>query len=405
MTNKRLDAIYITYWSLRDPLCESQCLPYIRGLADCGYRMGLITFEGEAARMSRDDAARAKQLLSEQGVTWRPLRYHQRPPVLSTFADIGVGAAVLAQWCKSSGARLIHARASVPCAIGRAAQATTGVAFFADADGPLSHEYVENGVWKENSIPFRLTEWGESNALGHADAIGVLSESRRRQLIGEYPTPIWVLPCAVDTEKYKPVRDRLTVRHSLGLDGTVFLYTGKLGGRYDENALFSFCEVAYARVPNARFMFLTPHPEAPIRERFSRFGAAVTVKKVAPDEVPNYLAASDVGLSFVRQVPSASAGSPIKVGEYLSAGLPVVGGLGCTDYERAIVRANAGVIVRAYDQPSFRDACDQVVALLEDPSTKDRARRLAIERVGLNEVVLPRYREIYRSLIGAPLGD
>ena len=40
-----LDSVYITYWSLLDPLCQSQSLPYLISLARHGYRVGLIMFE------------------------------------------------------------------------------------------------------------------------------------------------------------------------------------------------------------------------------------------------------------------------------------------------------------------------------------------------------------------------
>ena len=57
---ERLDSVYITYWSLLDPLCQSQSLPYLYALARDGYRLGLITFEQRRWRMSPEER-RAKQ--------------------------------------------------------------------------------------------------------------------------------------------------------------------------------------------------------------------------------------------------------------------------------------------------------------------------------------------------------
>ena len=48
---ERLDSVYITYWSLLDPLCQSQSLPYLYALAGEGYRLGMITFEQPSWRM------------------------------------------------------------------------------------------------------------------------------------------------------------------------------------------------------------------------------------------------------------------------------------------------------------------------------------------------------------------
>ena len=43
--NPKLDSVYITYWSLQNPLCQAQSIPYLRALTGRGYRIGLITFE------------------------------------------------------------------------------------------------------------------------------------------------------------------------------------------------------------------------------------------------------------------------------------------------------------------------------------------------------------------------
>ncbi len=78
-----LDSVYITYWSLGDPLCQSQSLPYLRALASEGYRIGLITFEQPRWRMSPGQRREVRAELLAEGIDWHPLDYHKRPPVVS----------------------------------------------------------------------------------------------------------------------------------------------------------------------------------------------------------------------------------------------------------------------------------------------------------------------------------
>ena len=102
---ERLDSVYVTYWSLLDPLCQSQSLPYLLLLAREGYRLGLITFEQQRRRMS-PEAQRAKQEeLRLRGIEWHPLTYHKWPPVVSTLYDIGVGGLAAAGLARRSRAR------------------------------------------------------------------------------------------------------------------------------------------------------------------------------------------------------------------------------------------------------------------------------------------------------------
>ncbi len=135
VTGGRLDSVYITYWSLRDPLCQSQSLPYLYTLAREGYRLGLITFEQPRWRMAPDDQEAMQNELRARGIEWRPLNYHKRPPVLSTLFDIGVGGVAAARLAKRSGASFLHGRSSVPCGIAALAAKLAGTRLFVDADG------------------------------------------------------------------------------------------------------------------------------------------------------------------------------------------------------------------------------------------------------------------------------
>ena len=112
----RLDSVYITYWSLLDPLCQSQSLPYLRALTERGYKVGLITFEQPRWRLSADAAAEKRAELATQGIDWHPVPYHKRPPVFSTLYDIAVGSVVATRLARSSGALLVHGRSSVSSA-------------------------------------------------------------------------------------------------------------------------------------------------------------------------------------------------------------------------------------------------------------------------------------------------
>ncbi len=67
-TPVHLDSIYITYWSLRDPLCQSQSLPYLLGLTRDGYRIGLITFEQPRWRMTREQEDTTRAELALKGI-------------------------------------------------------------------------------------------------------------------------------------------------------------------------------------------------------------------------------------------------------------------------------------------------------------------------------------------------
>jgi len=397
---ERLDSVYITYWSLLDPLCQSQSLPYLLSLAREGYRLGLITFEQPRWRMSAD-AQRAKQKeLRAKGIEWRPLSYHKRPAVFSTFYDVAIGSVVAARLAKRSRATVIHGRASVSSAIAAIAAKLGGTRLFVDADGPLSQEYVDIGVWKKGSLAHRLTAWGEHKAIEMADVVAVLTKHRRAEVSSWMTdTPIYILPCAVDLDHFGPsLGDRERLRRDLGLKGTVFVYAGKAGGWYDTEGMVAFMETAKEVFRPLTLLVLTREDPAPFEELCEQAKIDLVTRSVVSDEVPSYLSAGDVGLCFRHRSPSQLSCSPIKLAEYLACGVPVVATSGCGDYDELIETERVGMVIKDDDPESYLAAARGIERLLAEKAVGERCRSTARHFLGLNEVVAPRYSEIYGSL-------
>jgi len=397
---ERLDSIYITYWSLLDPLCQSQSLPYLLALAREGYRLGLITFEQPRWRMSPDEQEAKMKELRSKGIEWRPLTYHKRPAVFSTLYDVGVGSLVAASLARHSRATFVHGRASVSSAIAALAAKLAGTRLFVDADGPLSQEYVDAGAWKEGSLGHRLTAWGERKSIEMADVVAVLTKHRRDEVSSWMSdTPIHILPCAVDTEQFKPSpSDRERVRRELGLEGTVFVYAGKAGGWYDTEGMVAFLAAAKTVFRRLTLLVLTREDSAPFEELCQQAEIDLVTRSVPSTEVPSYLSAADIGLCFRHRYSSQLSCSPIKLAEYLACGVPVVATSGCGDYDELIESQRVGSVIKSDDAKSRLAAARDIERLLADDAIGERCRSTARRFLGLTEVVVPRYSEIYRSL-------
>jgi glycosyltransferase involved in cell wall biosynthesis len=398
-----LDSVYIAYWSLRDPLTRSQALPVVRELAAYGWNMGVLTFEQKQWAMNADAHARASAALERDGVTWAPLSYHKRPPLVSTAFDIAAGVWRCVGLARQRGVRLFHGRGTVAAAVACAAARVTGSLFFDDADGPLSQEYVDGGRWRRGSMAHRATAWAERRFFLDADAVAVLTERRRSEVEGATHAPITVLPCAVDTHHFRPEGGRAArLREELGLEGIVLVYSGKAGGWYREDIVMDFARTAGEVLGNVTLLVLTPDDPAHFRALADARGVRCVVRAVDRDEMPAFLSTADAGLSFRLDAPSQRASSPIKNAEYLACGLPIVTTPGAGDYPDLVARERVGVVLSGTDPGSLRTAADGLRQLLRDPDLPARCRCVAVEQLGLMEVVLPRYQTIYERLLGKP---
>jgi hypothetical protein len=85
--------LFISYNGMLDPLGQTQVIPYLRELAKHGVQFTLLSFERPAA-FTGEGARRRDELreeLSEQGIEWHWLRYHQHPSVPATIYDVIAG--------------------------------------------------------------------------------------------------------------------------------------------------------------------------------------------------------------------------------------------------------------------------------------------------------------------------
>ncbi len=401
--------LYICYWSLMDPLCQTQSLAYLRRLAARGGRFVLLTFEQPRFRLPPQEAAAVRRELADEGIAWYPLAYHKRFPLLATGFDcfMGVLAGTYAAWRHRPA--VVHSRGSIPAAMALALRRLCGLRFLYDADSRLSLEYADNGHWSRDSLAFRITSAVEGWARGAADGVVVLTERLRQDFVEKFGVraPVEVIPCCVDTERFRfDPSARSLRRRELGLGGQkLFVYVGKLGPRYLVRQTFDFLKRAREAVPDARLLVLSGDPPdgfAAIAGDADVGREAYEVRRAGHADVPSWLSAADAGLALIRSAECERGSSPVKIGEYLSAGLPVVATDGIGDCSDLIDRENLGAVLRGFDAPAYAECVGRLEALwAEGDSLRERCRAAAEEYCDLDRVGGARYQKVYDCLRGS----
>ena len=375
----------------------------LRALTESGWRIAVLTFEQPRWRLPFEEANGVKRRLEGEGILWSPLTYRKRPRLLSTGLDVASGVLRCLRLVLRHQVRAVHGRGTVPGAIAYLTSRITGVRLFNDADGPLSEEYVDAGVWRAGSIPYRLASWFERRCLLSADVTAVLTERRREAVRSTARASVAVLPCAVDAQHFSPAPEAgRRIREELRLVGRVLVYAGKTGGWYLIEPMIDFAAAVQQVTGDVSLLILTSDEPSLFLKPAADRGVRCVVREVARNQMPLYLSAADAGLSFILSAPSKTACSPIKNGEYLACGLPIVTTPGIGDYSDLVRRDRVGIVVSSLTTKGLRAAAVALEALLGETSTQRRCRAAARSAVGLHEVVLPRYRTLYERLVGQP---
>jgi glycosyltransferase involved in cell wall biosynthesis len=405
----RRAVLYICYYNIAEPLVQTQVVAYMRELAQQGFEIHLLTFEKQ--RLARSEWSRIREKLRREGIAWYTLRYHSWPSLPATLYDIARGSVRALALCTKHGISLVHGRSHVGAAIAWSVKLLRGAKLLFDVRGLLADEYADVGHWTREGVKYRLTKALEGVLFRQADALIVLTEAIKVDLVATGPVQlerardIQVIPCCVPVERFAAnERLRQAERRRRGWEGRrVLAYVGKLGTWYLVEEMARF--FAVARREDSRFFFqvLTQSEPSSMRQALGNVGVspeAFDIRCVEPEEVPRVLCAADAGVSFIRSCYSKRSSSPTKVGEYLAAGLPVISTQGIGDCDEILARPNLGVVVERHDEAEYRQATRALLRLLEDPVTPVLCREFAQRELSLTGIGGPRYASVYKRLLG-----
>jgi glycosyltransferase involved in cell wall biosynthesis len=406
----RARALYLCYFGLRQPLVQTQVLPYLRELVAGGIAMSLLTFEPEMKkRWNAGSMAEWRRRLQDDGIEWHVLPYHKRPSLPATVYDILAGARRAVALARSGKIDVFHGRSHVGAAIGALAKWRTGARLIFDVRGFLAEEYVDSGNWRAGGLLYRLTKAAERWLYRSSDGFVVLTDRAKETLFpeGAGGRPVEVIPCCVDRERFAAAArsDRDSVRKELGIaDRLVFIHVGALGGYYLIREVAELLAVAREQDARVYALVLTQSPPAPIVGELNRLGFSTDdyrVMQTPPEDVPKYLKAADIALSLIRPSYARRSMSPTKFAEYLTAGLPVIATAGIGDLDRTIEQARVGVLLRSLDRDAYAGALQAIEELRRDPELAARCRGEARAHYDLHTVGGERYLRLYDSVLHA----
>jgi glycosyltransferase involved in cell wall biosynthesis len=368
---------YVSYDGAQEPLGRSQIIPYLVRLA-ADYEITLISFE-----KSEDQSRTLATELSESGIDWIPLRYHRRPPVLSTALDVLRARAALRAAARRRGRpAIVHVRSYVPALMARGA-ANAKLLF--DIRGFWADERVEGGLWRPGGVLYRVSKRYEHRFFSEADAIVTLTEAsvpQIREWTGGRDVPIEVIPTCVDLERFGERPQRPGGPHAV--------WSGSIGTWYR----FDLTE-RIARALGLPLTVLTLQTEL---ARTILAGYPASVRAVTPERLPGELHSGDVGLCLIASSFSKTASAPTRFGEYLAAGMPVLVTRGIGDLERIVTDRVVGVVLEGEDEASIALAAERLRALAADEQVRARCRATARELFDVT-VGAARYAQLYRRLI------
>jgi glycosyltransferase involved in cell wall biosynthesis len=277
----------------------------------------------------------------------------------------------------------------------------SGIKFLFDTRGLLADKYVGGGLLKKDSFVYKLMRWGEDFLVKRADYFTV-ETMRHAELINNLGNGILkrieTIPSCVDINKFDYHRYRDS--HNSRRERVDLVYLGKTGTWYLIEEMLDFFNVMSKKLNNSYFTFITQDNSTELYSLVKRKKIPldkIIVKKPQMAEIPFFLANADIGIFFINPYKRYNS-SPIKYGEYLASGLPIVinSGIGYTDI--ITEQENVGIVIREFSPDAYEIAVNKLLSLLRDKNDlKQHCREVAKKYLSL-EMGIDKYLQIYQKL-------
>jgi glycosyltransferase involved in cell wall biosynthesis len=411
-----MKTLFISYNGALEPLIQSQGIPYLKGLSEKGVKCFLLTFEKNDKKYARDKIQKLKDELKEHDIKWYRLRYHKKPSLPATLFDVFMGILAGAWIVFFKKVDIIHCRSTVPAAMGYVISRFLPGKFIFDERGLMAEEYVDGGMWKRDSLVYRVTLYFEKKFLERSDAVIVLSNKIRDFFIStdylknikDKKTHITVIPTCVDLNKFVySGKKRAYIREKFAIeDKFVFLYIGTLGTWYLIDEMLDFFKRAKDIIPNAHFLFLLNTDKDAVTRLIAEKRISpedITITNAEPSEVPRYISAADAGMFFIKPCFSKQSSCPTKFAEYLACGLPVVINRGVGDTAEMVEENKIGIVVDDFKDENYDRAINDFlqVSSRDNDALNKRCRETA-ERLFAVEKGSQLYFDVYSRIIRHP---
>jgi len=397
-------ALYITYDGIRDPLGQSQILPYLKCLPLEGVCIWLISFE-KGLTFPLDEKAQAlmKELI-RCGIKWIPLKFHNGGAIFK-FYDMAVALFYAFLTAKRNNIKVVHSRGHFLAFIGVILKFMLRTKFIFDMRGVWVEEKVDAGAFKKNGFIYYFMKYIEKALITYADEIVVLTKALQQNLQEQAywkknkKGPINIIPTCVNLDLFSVAprhKDKNTLSGSF-----VLSYSGSIGTYYNLEAVVSFYNVCKNIFKGAHLLIISNAPLIrlePIMRGFNLERPDYTVKSVDYSEVPYWLGMSDAGAIFYNRTYSALGCCPTKFAEYLACGLPVIVNKGIGDIDSIVQKYRIGAVIPEFSSKAYFLAASTIRELLEERDALRERCRMVAETLFSLQGGVKSYSSIYERL-------
>ena len=395
-----MNVLFIVDGSLSNPVLSSQGIPHLNENSKKGVNFYVLSFEDmdflhqspEARKRYRDaknelrNYARIYSINSKLGVKFRAIRLLIR--------GIWMGTKIV----KKNKIDIIHGRSNLPSLIALFIKKYLKIKVLYDNRGLLSDE-----IEKRNRLRIKIEIGIEKYLLKKSDAIVVVSNAFKKYLCNKYysynlSNKVTVIENSFSERRFIYSEQlRVQKRNEHNLEGKfIMVYSGPSVYWQRFDLILKTFKILKELRNDAYFLVISYDPK--IYEMVLNAGIDnkdFSVYNLPASEVNQYLISGDFGVIYRDDRIRSKVCAPIKLGEYLASGLPILSMNGIGDTDIILNKYKTGVIIE--NEKDIKDKLLEIMDLVKDPDIRVKCRKTAEENLSL-KICSSKYLKIYTEI-------
>ena len=346
--------LYITDSGFFLSVFNSQVYSYLKNLHPHVDEISLLVLEPFNQRNISNDV-KEKKLLEVRNI-FNQVDVFKMPPLIGLPSLVYASHKVTKLMERQSPPSLIHARGHIGGYIGLRMKNTLmkNIPFLSDLRGVTRQEIIYSAQNKKSLFFAKLRTLGfkylEQYIADSSDHVFCVSDKFAEYL---YKTnqlnkdKVTVIPTLTDTNTFfYNLNLRNQMRETLSISNRiVFIYSGSLAPWQMSIETIDLFKKILKEIPNAFLLYLTTSPND-VEILFNDIPTEnFSINSPLFSEVNSYLNAADIGLLLREKNIVNQVAAPVKIGEYLCSGLPILVSQGIGDLDDNIKQFNLGEIV------------------------------------------------------------
>jgi glycosyltransferase involved in cell wall biosynthesis len=323
--------LFITWDGPQTNYLTGLFLPILAGLRQSGHSPHVLQFT-----WGSDEKVAEKRTCEARGVPYRMVRVRRIGGGLGPFLTAAAGSLAIRRAVRDWKIDLLMPRSLMPALSVLCLGPKRGLTIVFDADGFAADERADFQGLSRSSMTYRILKWVERRMARLADSVMVRTTRAADMLRAD---------ARVTADRFHVVtngRDPHAYdgdRASRSDNSLRLCYAGSIGAQYLPDQMLGIARSLREAVPETTLELFTGDTQNALRalERANLVGAEwIAISQVKPQAIPSALKSCDLALALRKKCYSTQGVAPIKIGEYLMAGMPIIGTAGVGEVEPLI---------------------------------------------------------------------